>query len=92
MACRAFINAYLIASGLSPFQPELESIRAGRLVLEEIESLVHAKESFAFETTHSGLGYARKIAKWQRSGYLVLLSFIFLRSARLARIWVRNRV
>lgn len=90
--CRAFVNADLIASGLSPFQPELESIRAGRLMLEEIESLVRARVSFAFETTLSGLGYARKIAKWQQSGYHVVLVYLRLRSVRLAQIRVRNRV
>ena len=33
--CPRFINADLIAAGLSPFAPEAEAIRAGRLMLEE---------------------------------------------------------
>jgi len=32
-----FINADLIAAGLSPFAPELAARRAGRLMLEEID-------------------------------------------------------
>lgn len=31
--CPIFINAYLIASGLSPFNPEIAAIKAGRLML-----------------------------------------------------------
>ena len=33
----AFVNADLIAAGLSPFAPELAARRAGRLMLEEID-------------------------------------------------------
>lgn len=32
-----FINADLIAAGLAPFAPETAAIKAGRLMLEEIE-------------------------------------------------------
>lgn len=34
--CPRFINADLIAAGLSPFAPETVAIRAGRFMLEEI--------------------------------------------------------
>ena len=34
-----FVNADLIASGLSPLQPQLAAIKAGRLLLTEIERL-----------------------------------------------------
>ena len=33
--CTRFINADLIAAGLSPFAPEAEALKAGRLMLEE---------------------------------------------------------
>lgn len=33
--CPDFINADLIAAGLSPFRPEAMALRAGRLMLEE---------------------------------------------------------
>jgi len=52
--CPRFINADLIAAGLSPFQPEAAAIRAGRLMLEEIDNAVEHAESFAFETTLAG--------------------------------------
>lgn len=53
--CPVFINADLIAAGLSPFQPEAVAFRAGRVMLEEISAHVAASRSFAFETTLSGL-------------------------------------
>lgn len=53
--CPIFINADLIAAGLSPFQPEAAAFRAGRVMLEEIKTYVGAIRSFAFETTLSGL-------------------------------------
>ena len=56
--CPVFVNADLIAAGLAPFSPEAVSFRAGRLMLEEIKNHVRRQESFAFETTLSGLMYA----------------------------------
>ena len=56
-----FINADLIAAGLSPFSPELAAMKASRLMLEEIDECVLAGDNFAFETTLSGLTYLRKI-------------------------------
>ena len=57
--CPDFINVDLIAAGLSPSEPERAAIRAGRVMLTEIRRRVQNAESFAFETTLSGLGYAR---------------------------------
>lgn len=36
-ACPIFVNADLIAEGLSPLAPEAAAFRAGRLMLEEID-------------------------------------------------------
>jgi predicted ABC-type ATPase len=55
--CKQFINADLIAQGISPFSPDTAAFRAGRLMLEEIERYAGLKETFGFETTLSGLGY-----------------------------------
>ena len=52
--CPRFINADLIAAGLSPFAPEAAAVKAGRLMLQEIASCVARSESFAFETTLAG--------------------------------------
>lgn len=48
--CPIFINADLIAAGLSPFKPELAVLKAGRHMLEEIHEHANRRESFAFET------------------------------------------
>lgn len=37
--CREFLNADLIAAGLSPFAPETQNLRAGRLLLTRIREL-----------------------------------------------------
>src|SRR3954470_15121180 len=52
--CPLFVNADLIAAGLSPFNPEAAAFRAGRLMIEEIDRNAAAGISFAFETTLSG--------------------------------------
>ncbi len=89
--CPIFVNADLIAAGLSPFAPEKAAIRAGRLMLEEIHRHAAAGESFAFETTLSGRGYAHLIPAWQAAGYAVHLVFLRLPTAELAieRVAVR---
>lgn len=90
--CPIFVNADLIAAGLAPFAPEREAIRAGRLMLAEIERHFAARDSFAFETTLSGLGYARSIRRWQAAGYRVKLIFLSLQFPEEAIARVAERV
>lgn len=90
--CLNFINADLIARGLSPFDPDSAAIRAGRLMLKEINGYVVRGESFAIETTLSGRTYARRIWKWRRIGYQVQLIFLQLHSVELAIHRVAIRV
>jgi predicted ABC-type ATPase len=90
--CPAFINADLIAAGLSPFRPEAAELRAGRILLAEISSMVARRESFAFESTLAGRGYARSIPRWQAAGYHVKIVFLSLPDAELAIARVAARV
>lgn len=90
--CPVFVNADLIAAGLSPFAPERAAIQAGRLMLEVIAQHVTKRESFAFETTLSGLSYARQIPQWRQLGYRVELFFLSLPSADVAVQRVAERV
>ncbi|MFW8601792.1 zeta toxin family protein [Desulfobacterota bacterium M19] len=90
--CPIFVNADLIAAGLSPFQPEQASFRAGRLMLAEIKDYVRKGESFAFESTLSGRHYVRMIHEWRKNGYRVKLIFLRLASEEIAMDRVRNRV
>ncbi|MFN0161065.1 MAG: AAA family ATPase [Burkholderiales bacterium] len=90
--CPVFVNADLIAAGLSPFQPERAAMRAGRIMLKEIRHNVECGTTFGFETTLSGRGYARMIPGWQAAGYHVKLIFLSLRSPALAVARVAMRV
>ena len=52
--CINFVNADLIALGLSPFSPEVAAIKAGKLMLDEIDAFRNQRADFAFETTLAG--------------------------------------
>lgn len=90
--CPVFVNADLIAAGLSPFEPERAAIQAGRLMLQAIAGHVARRESFAFETTLSAVGYARQIPQWRRMGCWVELFFLSLPTADMAVQRVAERV
>ncbi|HKS09392.1 MAG TPA: AAA family ATPase [Pyrinomonadaceae bacterium] len=90
--CPDFVNVDLIAAGLSPFDPQRAAIRAGRIMLAEIQRRVRKGESFAFETTLSGHIYARWIPQWRRDGYRVRLIFLALPNPEMAIERVATRV
>jgi predicted ABC-type ATPase len=77
-ACTIFVNADLIAEGLSPLAPEIVAVRAGRLMLEEIRRHANIGNSFAFETTLAGKRYAQLIPYWRGKEYRVHLIFLRL--------------
>jgi predicted ABC-type ATPase len=87
-----FVNADLIAAGLSPFAPDLAAFKAGRIMLETIADYAKRGESFSFETTLSGLSYAQMIPTWRSSGYLVKLFFLSLPDVEMAIERVAIRV
>jgi predicted ABC-type ATPase len=90
--CPSFVNADLIAAGLSPFRPELFAVRAGRLMVQLIREHAARGDSFAFETTLADRTYARWIPRWQSTGYRVSLWFLALPSAEAAIARVAERV
>ena len=90
--CPQFVNADLIAAGLSPFAPEKAAVRAGRLMLAEIHRHAASGESCAFETTLAGRGYARLIPTWRASGYSIHLYFLRLPDVASAVVRVAARV
>lgn len=90
--CPIFVNADLIAAGLAPFAPQAAALRAGRLMLREIDHHFLAQESFAFETTLSGRSYLPRIARWQAAGYHAKLIFLKLDSPEDAIARVAERV
>ncbi len=90
--CSVFVNADLIAAGLSSSQSEGALIRAGRLMLEEIKTHAQQRNSFAFETTLSGRTYVKMIREWRKQGYQVKLFYLSLKNPEEAITRVRARV
>jgi predicted ABC-type ATPase len=91
--CPVFVNADLIAAGISPFRPEAVAFRSGRIMLQEIAHHTTEGHSFAFETTLAGLTYARMIDDWRTTGYIVKLIFLSLMTPEeaIARVAMRVR-
>jgi predicted ABC-type ATPase len=90
--CPTFVNADLIADGLSPFDPARVAIRSGRIMLQLIREHAERGETFAFETTLAGRNYARSIGRWRAAGYRVTLVFLSLPSPEMALSRVAERV
>jgi predicted ABC-type ATPase len=87
-----FVNADLLAIGLSPLKPGLAAMRAGRLVLQQLDHFAARRVDFAFETTFSGLGYVRRIRAWKRAGYKIEIVYLKLQSTGLALRRIAARV
>jgi predicted ABC-type ATPase len=87
-----FINADLIAAGLSPLAPAGATLRAGRLVLSEIERLSRERASFAFETTLSGRRYIQRFKSLKALGYKIEFVYLRLASPKLALKRIASRV
>jgi predicted ABC-type ATPase len=92
VSCREFLNADLIAAGLSPFAPETQNMRAGRLLVERMRELSKARRSFGFETTLAGRMHVKLLADLRKWGYRVNLFFLWLPSADVAVRRVAQRV
>jgi len=90
--CLNFINADLIAQGLSPFQPNKMAIEAGKLMIQHINQCVKKSESFAFETTLSGKGYINKIRDWKTKQYEIIIYYLKIPSVEFAIERVKLRV
>lgn len=90
--CRNFINADMIAQGLSPLDPDAVQLEAGRLFLKEIENKVKLGEDFSFETTLAGKTYLRLIRELRSVGWLVKLFYLFLPDSGFSAKRVKERV
>ncbi|BBL73688.1 hypothetical protein [Methylomagnum ishizawai] len=90
--CLNFVNADLIAAGLSPFAPEQSMLAASRIFLDRVESSIHRNESFAFETTLSGRTYLSLIDKLKAQSWAVELIYLALPSLEMSKLRVAERV
>ena len=90
--CRRFVNADLIAAGLSPLAPDQQLMAASRIFLREIEESIAATKDFAFETTLAGRSYIKLVSRLLAQGWRVELIYLALPSARMSRLRVAERV
>jgi len=76
--CPNFVNADLIAQGLSPFSPRQAAIKAGKLVLQQIKEFADRNIDFGFETTLAGKTYLRHFQELKEKGYRLHLFFLWI--------------
>ncbi len=92
LGVRAFINADIIAHGLSPLDVEGAAREAGRIMLAEMERHLARGDDFALETTLASRTLAPFVRRCQDAGYRFILIYVWLRDADLAVERVAKRV
>jgi predicted ABC-type ATPase len=92
MRCHEFVNADLIAAGVSPFAPAQAGFEAGRIMIRRLRQLLAEQKDFAFETTLSGYGYIPLLEDARAAGYRIRLDFLWIASLDVARERIRQRV
>jgi len=90
--CLNFLNADLLAQGLSPLDPTASLMRAGRILLHEFDHNVTNNISFGIETTLSGLTYLDRFRDAKEKGYRLILFYIWIGSIELSLDRIRDRV
>lgn len=92
MRCREFVNADLIAAGLSPFAPDTAAFEAGRIMLRRLDQLFRSRQDFAFETTLTGYGYVGLLQEMRAVGYRIRLDYLWIPELDITRARVKQRV
>jgi predicted ABC-type ATPase len=92
LAIPEYVNADVIARGLSAFRPESAAFEAGKIALRRLWTLAERRVDFAFETTLAGVGFVPWIAELRRQGYKFHLFFLWLPSPEVALLRVLQRV
>lgn len=87
-----FINADLIAQGISPFAPSSAEVLAGRIMIQRIQEMVAEGTDFAIETTLSGNWLVKHILEWKANGFTVELFYVRLESPDISVSRVKTRV
>jgi predicted ABC-type ATPase len=90
--CRNFVNADLIAYGISPFDSLSAQYEAGRIFLREIYANIDKRVDFAFETTLAGRSHINLIKKLRRDGWQIVLFFLWIPDTAFSKKRVRERV
>ena len=92
VSCHDFINADEIAKGLSPLDFEAGLLKAGKIFLEILDQKIKGRKDFAFETTLSGRTYLSRIRQWRKSGWKVVLFYLYIPNAEFSAMRVQQRV
>jgi predicted ABC-type ATPase len=82
----------MIAKGLSPFLPSKVAIKAGKILLDQIDDCTRRKVNFAFETTLSGKAYVNLLQKMKQRGYELHMFFLWLPKVQLSLARIADRV
>lgn len=90
--CRNFVNADLIAGGISPFSPESAAFRAGRMLVDEIDRLATRNADFGFESTLSGKTHLRLIRRLKSQGYGIHIFFLWPMRLEVSLSRIKERV
>ena len=89
---REFVNADMIAKGISPFDPDAGMIEAGRIEIARIQQFSEERKSFAVESTLSGKSATEWIADARTYGFFVKLFYIYISSSELSIERIAARV
>lgn len=92
MRTTEFVNADMIAAGLSPFAPDKAAFEAGRIMLRRLRELAERRVDFAFETTLSGRTYAPLLKEMKAAGYRIRMDFLWIPQLAVTRQRVKQRV
>jgi len=87
-----FVNADLIARGLSPYDPEAAAMEAGRIALTRIRELIASRTGFTWETTMSGKTAVVWLREARESGYVLKAYFLWVRNSETTILRIRQRV
>ena len=87
-----FVNADLLAAGLSPLKPAAAQVAAGKLFLRELDRLALAQADFCFESTLSGLTYTTRLRAWRAQGYQLEIIYLRVPDVRISLQRVAARV
>ena len=87
-----YINPDDIARELNPENPVAVQIQAGKETLRRIDALLGRGDSFAIESTLSGLGYLSVIKHAKALGYDVFICYTFVDSPEVCIARIEGRV
>ena len=87
-----FVNADLIARGLSPYDPDAAAMGAGRIALTRIRELIASRAGFTWETTMSGKTAIVWLRQAREAGYVLKAYFLWVRNPETTIRRIRQRV